>query len=168
MTERDIRQQYRRITEALIAGKITISTMESCTGGLLASLLTDTEGASGVFSGGWVTYSNEAKIKAGVPEEIIEKYGVYSEETAVAMANACKEHMEAKIGIGVTGSLGNVDPANADSVPGEVYFALVGERVYREKIVLTQEGSRYAYKLQVAGAIGGMLDRYLVSMVDLN
>ena len=51
----------------LIEHGISISTMESCTSGLLASAITDTEGASAIFKGGFVTYSNEAKIRQGVP-----------------------------------------------------------------------------------------------------
>ena len=60
--------------------------MESCTSGLIASLITDTEGASAVMKGAYITYSNEAKVLHGVPKETIDKYGVYSYETAEDMA----------------------------------------------------------------------------------
>lgn len=120
-----IRENYRRLTEFLIREHLTITTMESATSGQIASLITDTEGSSAVLKGAFVTYCNEAKIMQGVPAEIIEKYSVYSKETAEAMASACRKTYQADIGIGVTGTMGNVDPANAAaSVPGQVYFAI--------------------------------------------
>ena len=122
--EKTVRKKYADLTKRLIAEGITITTMESCTSGQIASLITDTEGASAVLKGAFITYSNEAKIAQGVPRETIEKYGVYSAETAVAMAKACRDVMHADIGIGVTSSFGNVDPNNEDSLPGEVYFAI--------------------------------------------
>ena len=70
------------IVKYLIENEITISTMESCTGGLLASLITDVKNASSILKYSAVTYSNEFKIKMGVSEEVIEKYTVYSKETA--------------------------------------------------------------------------------------
>lgn len=102
----------------------TIATMESCTSGFIASKLTDVEGASKVFKGGFVTYSNEAKIKNGVPKDVIEKYGVYSSATAAEMAKACKEFYGTDYGIGVTGTLGNIDPNNEDSQIGNIYIAI--------------------------------------------
>lgn len=155
MAEQKIRDDYRKITETLIEKGKTVTTMESCTSGLIASLITDTEGASAVLKGAFVTYSNIGKIMQGVPEETIEKYSVYSKETAIAMADACRKTYAADYGIGVTGTMGNVDPANADaSVPGRVYFAIAKEGetevFYRE---LEPKSSRYEYKLAVAAEI---------------
>ena len=87
--EQRVRAQWREITQTLIEKNISVTTMESCTSGLLASLISDTEGASAVMKGAFVTYSNEAKIMQGVPAETIEQYSVYSAETARAMAEAC-------------------------------------------------------------------------------
>ncbi|MCD8132988.1 MAG: CinA family protein [Clostridiales bacterium] len=109
----------------LIERNISVSAMESCTSGLFASGITDTEGASAVFKGSFVTYSNEAKVMQGVPEETIAVYGVYSLPVAEAMAEACREAYGAQIGIGVTGTTGNTDSNNSDSVPGEVYYAIL-------------------------------------------
>lgn len=117
-------EKYSAITRQLIKKKLTITTMESCTSGMLASLITDTEGSSAVMKGAFITYSNEAKIRCGVPSEIISCHGVYSRETASAMAESCARYYGADIGIGITGSFGNADPHNADSVPGEIYFAI--------------------------------------------
>ena len=60
--EKDIRKDYKKLTELLIKKGLTITTMESATSGQIASLITDTEGASAVLKGAFITYSNEAKI----------------------------------------------------------------------------------------------------------
>lgn len=112
------------VVKKLIKNKITITTMESCTGGALISAITDVEGASQITEGGFVTYSNEQKIKVGVSKEIIDTYGVYSKETAINMAEVCRNIMKAQIGIGITGTLSNIDPNNSDSVQGEVYYCI--------------------------------------------
>ena len=152
--EAEIREGYQGITRLLIRRKRSITTMESCTAGLLATLLTNTEGSSEILKGAFVTYSNEAKIRAGVPEEVIRKYGVYSEETAAEMAKACRAAFCADIGIGVTGSFGNPDPANADSVPGRIFFALdLGGRVTVFSRELLPEPSRYEYKMTAAALV---------------
>ena len=150
--EQEIRNDYKKLTLKLIEKGLMITTMESATSGQIASLITDTEGSSAIMKGAFVTYSNEAKIQQGVPKEIIETYTVYSKETARAMAEACRKAYAANIGIGVTGTMGNVDPANKEaSVPGQVYFAISfnGEvrDYYRE--IIPQE-TRLAYKLAVA------------------
>ena len=80
------------VIKKLIAGRKTISTMESCTSGLIASMITDTEGASAIFPGGYVTYMNETKVFIGVEEAVIRQYGVYSKECARAMAQTVKEN----------------------------------------------------------------------------
>lgn len=123
------RVQTDCIIKKLIKSGTTISTMESCTSGLIASMITDTEGASAIFPGGYVTYLNETKIFIGVDENIIKTYGVYSKECAEAMAETVREKMHTDIAIGITGTTGNVDPNNADSVQGKVYFCIiVGEK----------------------------------------
>lgn len=113
-----------RIIKKLINKHITISTMESCTSGMIASSITDTEGASAIFPGGYVTYLNETKILFGVDEKIIQKYGVYSKECAEAMAETIQKKLHTDIAIGITGTTGNLDPNNADSVQGVVYFCI--------------------------------------------
>ena len=152
--ERKVRQKYRSLTLSLIDKGLTITTMESCTSGQIASLLTDTEGASAIMKGALITYSNEAKILEKVPEETIEKYGVYSAETALAMAKAAGKKFGADISVGVTGSFGNIDPNNADSIPGEVYFSLaVKDRTYCYHCRIHSQNSRLDYKLYIADVV---------------
>ncbi len=150
--ESEIRDNYSRLTRLLIERHLTITTMESATAGQIASLITDTEGSSAVLKGAFVTYCNEAKIMQGVPAEIIEKYTVYSKETAAAMAQACARVYGADIGIGVTGTMGNVDPSNeAASMPGQVYFAIsFAGKVRAFHIEIASQPTRLMYKLAVA------------------
>ena len=164
--EQEIRNDYKKLTLKLIEKGLMITTMESATSGQIASLITDTEGSSAIMKGAFVTYSNEAKIQQGVPKEIIETYTVYSKETARAMAEACRKAYAANIGIGVTGTMGNVDPANKESsVPGQVYFAISfnGEvrDYYRE--IIPQE-TRLAYKLAVAKEVVDELLKYTIEI----
>ena len=161
--ESKTREMYKRITRTLIQKALTITTMESATSGQIASLITDTEGSSAVLKGAFVTYCNEAKIMQGVPAEILEKYTVYSKETAAAMAKACKSTYGADIGIGVTGTMGNMDPANAEaSVPGQVYFAIDFQGHAEAFLVeLPHRSTRLAYKLAVAWEIGEVLEKLL-------
>jgi PncC family amidohydrolase len=116
------------VTKMLIDNKLEIATMESCTSGLIASNITDYEGASAILRGSSITYSNDTKIFAGVRRGIIEDYGVYSPETAYEMALTTKMNFDADIGVGITGSFGNLDPANPDSVAGVIYYEILKNR----------------------------------------
>ena len=153
--ERKIREDYEELTKLLIRRHLYITTMESATAGQIASLITDTEGSSAVLKGAFVTYCNEAKIMQGVPAEVIEKYTVYSRETALAMAQACRRAYDADIGVGVTGTFGNTDPANpAASRPGQVYYAFSMEACEKTyQVSLGNLSSRLACKLETAACI---------------
>lgn len=156
--ETAVRGKYARLTRRLIERSITVTTMESCTSGQVASLITDTEGASAILRGAFITYSNAAKVRQGVPAQTIARFGVYSAETARAMAEACRAAMGADIGVGVTGSFGNVDPNNADSAPGSVYFAVATDRGTRAwHCAIPPQSSRLAYKLYAADVIADKL-----------
>ena len=91
----------------LVSKGFTVAVAESCTGGLLASRLTDVPGSSSCFLQGFVVYSNEAKKRTlGVPEETIAKFGAVSEEVARAMALGCLEKSGADIAVTTTGIAG--------------------------------------------------------------
>ena len=113
------------IIKQLIASHTTISTMESCTSGLIASLITDTEGASAISPAATSRNLNETKVLVGVDPSVIEIHGVYSPECAEAMARTVQENLHTAIAIGITGTTGNLDPNNADSVQGVVYFCIL-------------------------------------------
>lgn len=101
-----------------------LAVMESMTGGLLASTITDQPDSSKHFTGGVVAYSPDVKVQLGVPRETIERYGVVSEETARAMARAIREYFHADYGLGITGVAG---PDMQEGKPvGTVYIAIDG------------------------------------------
>ncbi len=100
----------------------TLATMESCTGGLLASTLTDVPGSSGFFKSGLVSYQTDTKIAWGVDGAVIEEYGVISAECAREMARVARERMEATVGVGITGVAG---PDEQEGKPaGTIHIAV--------------------------------------------
>jgi len=107
----------RRLLEKAHERGLMLATAESCTGGMLASLLTDVQGVSHVFDRGFVTYTNEAKNEMlGIPLDLIERCDAVSEEVAVAMAEGALAHSRANIALAVTGF------ADAGREPGLVHF----------------------------------------------
>ena len=87
--------------------KLTLAVAESCTGGLLATVLSAHDGASELFNGGAVVYSNEAKtILADVPPQLIASHGAVSSVVAGALARGARTRLGAKVGLGITGIAG--------------------------------------------------------------
>jgi len=112
------------VCQKLLEKNLTIATAESCTGGLIASKLVDYPGISKVFKEGFVTYSNEAKIKRlNVKEETLEKYGAVSSQTAEEMAKGAALAAETDIGLAVTGIAGPEGGTHEKPV-GLVYIAI--------------------------------------------
>ncbi|MBI4312043.1 MAG: competence/damage-inducible protein A [Chloroflexi bacterium] len=101
---------------------LTLATMESCTGGMLANYITNVAGSSGYYKGGIISYTNELKIASGVPSDLIETHGAVSEQVAAAMAQAARVRLKADVGIGVTGVAG--PEALEGKPPGTVYIGL--------------------------------------------
>ena len=96
-----------KIVRFLNEHNMTITTVESCTGGLIAARLVNVSGASNVFSEGYITYSEEAKAKmVGVNPETIKKYNVVSEEVAYEMALGGAKTANADVAVSVTGVAG--------------------------------------------------------------
>ena len=115
---------YEKIVKFLSEKGKTISTMESCTGGFLASSITNIDNSSSVFKFGAVTYSNEYKEKMGVSSDIINKYTVYSKETAKDMSRAICAFTDSNYGIGITGQINKQDPNNPYGSVGEVFVSI--------------------------------------------
>jgi len=102
----------------------TVAVAESCTGGLVAKLLTDIPGSSEYFTGGWVTYSNKAKVEQlGVSARLIEQFGAVSEQVASAMAQAAKNKAQTDFSIAITGIAGPAGGTEQKPV-GLVYIAV--------------------------------------------
>jgi len=114
----------KRIIDKLIEKKKTISTMESCTGGGVANAITNIEGASEALKFSAVTYSNEFKIKMGVSSDIIDKYSVYSIETAMEMSKNISNFTNSNYGVGITGKLNKVDINNLHGSDNTVFISI--------------------------------------------
>lgn len=104
--------------------ELTISVMESCTGGYIANQITNIEGSSEVFSFGAVTYSNQYKIKFGVKKETIEKYSVYSIETVKEMAKSISDYTGSSYGVGISGKLNREDINNPSNNDSDIYVCV--------------------------------------------
>ena len=114
----------RDVVNLLIENKMTIATMESCTGGFVASSITDIDGSSSVLKFSAVTYSNEYKIKMGVSKEVIDKYSVYSINVAREMAKNVSDFANSDIGVGITGKINRVDENNLFGDDNKIYYAI--------------------------------------------
>ncbi|MEG1731076.1 MAG: competence/damage-inducible protein A, partial [Oscillospiraceae bacterium] len=132
----DVSSLEQVVFELLRDKKLTVSAAESCTGGLIAKRITDLRGASAVFKGGVVTYSNESKINVlGLDPELISKYGVISAEVAGAMAKRAMAAFGSDIGVATTG-LAGPDTDGINPV-GTVFVALAaGEELFVKKFNL--------------------------------
>ncbi len=148
---------WTQIVQKLIQKNLTISTMESCTGGGIANEITNISGASTVIKESYVTYCNEAKIKFGVPADIIEKFTVYSKETSIEMAKAVKRQSNSDIGIGVTGQLGRIDPNNPTNTLNHVWFSICYNDDLIVKEIIVDDCERYLQKNMVINAIANTL-----------
>jgi len=114
----ELEEATRRLLAKACERDLVLATAESCTGGMLASLLTDVQGVAHVFDRGFVTYSEEAKTEMlGVPAGLIAEKGAVSREVAVAMADGGLARSRAHIALGVTGF------ADSGDEPGLVHFA---------------------------------------------
>lgn len=134
------------IVKYLIKNDIKIATMESCTGGLLGSMLTDIEGASAILKFSAITYSNEYKEYMGVSKEVIDKYTVYSKEVAEEMAYNIAKVAKSDIGIGITGRLSGDDKG--------VYLCIYDNRNnhYENTYINIKNNNRPKEKLEVIEA----------------
>ena len=111
----------------LLEKNITISTAESCTGGLVSEILTNIPGISKVFMGGSVTYSNQSKSDLlGVKEETLSQYGAVSKQTAAEMAEGIREKLATDIAVSVTGIAGP-DGGTPEKPVGLVFVALASK-----------------------------------------
>ena len=116
--------------DMLMARGLTLATMESCTGGLLSSLITDIPGSSNAFRGGLISYATDLKEAWGVPAEVIAAHGVVSVETARAMASAVRQQTGASVGLSVTGVAG---PDEQEGKPvGTIHIAVASPEGMRD------------------------------------
>ncbi len=139
--------------------KQTLSVMESLTGGLLASTITDVAGSSNYFIGGIVSYSTDLKAQMGVPRATLDQFGAVSEQTARVMAHAVRSQLQTNFGIGVTGVAG---PDKQEDKPvGTVYIAVEGPDGVITGMGPGWRGARDDQKRRAALSSLDLLRRYL-------
>src|SRR3954451_6074940 len=127
-------EQAERLMHRLCDRGLTIATAESCTGGMLAALLTDIEGAGHGFDRGFVTYTKQSKTELlGIEPSLLDHNDAVSEVVARAMAEGALKRSDADIALGVTGFAGPPGPGREE---GLVHFALArraGRTIHREE-----------------------------------
>ena len=135
------------VQHALVAHGWTLAVAESCTGGLLGARLTDPAGASACFTGGFITYANEAKERwLDVPAEVLRVHGAVSAECALAMARGARRRASSDIAVAVTGIAGPTGGTPEKPV-GLVFLALDAEgaaSTRRLQLFTQRELNRYA------------------------
>lgn len=149
----------KEIVEKLSLLNKTISTMESCTGGAIANEITNIEGAGEVLKFSAVTYCNEFKIKMGVDRKVIDKYTVYSIETAKDMSKNISNFANSNYGIGITGQLNTVDKNNPVGEDNIVYISIYNrdKNTYKEKTLKVPNKSRKENKALIVLKIEELL-----------
>ena len=150
----------RQVIAALKARGLTLAAAESCTGGLTAKRLTDVPGASAVFLGGVVSYTNGVKERAlGVPHDMLEEYGAVSEPVARAMAEGVRRLTCADLALSVTGVAGPDKDDRGHDV-GTVYIALSAKNETTVQL-LHLSGGRSAIRAAAADGMLRMLLAYI-------
>lgn len=154
----------KEIIEILTKRKETISTMESCTGGMVANEITNIPGASEVFQLGIVSYSNHMKEKYGMDSKIIDQYTVYSMEVAKEMARLATVNGESDYGVGITGTLNRQDPNNPTDKMNMVYFAIYDQKedTYIEQTMSVSSFDRVENKKMIMRLLVMRLKDYLI------
>lgn len=160
MTSEKLQQS---LGHALQASGLSLCTAESCTGGLIADMVTDVPGASLYFAGGLVAYGNDAKRELlGVPSAYLEAFGAVSAPVALAMARGGKLRFHCDIALSATGIAGP-SGGTATKPVGLVYVAMVAPN-HAECQELRWPSGRRGNKVATAEAALAMLMRYLTRL----
>ena len=144
-----------QVVKKLINNNETISSMESCTAGYFATTLTNVDGSSSVLKYSAITYSNEFKIKMGVPKEVIDEYKVYSIETSKHMAKEISKFANSTYGVGITGQIGRLDPVNNTGKLNEIFVTIYNTKndEYHSFQVNTNSQNRLQCKKEIVDKV---------------
>ncbi|WP_118182210.1 CinA family protein [Paraburkholderia phosphatilytica] len=156
-TDSVVHQLAIRVGNKLRDERLMLATAESCTGGMVATAITDISGSSGWFERGFVTYSNQAKTEMiGVPSDLIERYGAVSEPVARAMAEGALRNSRAQISVAITGVAGPGGGTETKPV-GMVSFSW-SNRLQTKVETIVFKGDREKIRTQAAAhALRGVL-----------
>ena len=140
----------KKIVNRLIKKKLTISTAESCTGGLLSSFITSINGSSKVFDLGLITYSNQSKINIlKIPKKIIERYGAVSKQVCLSMVKNVYKLTKSNISLSITGIAGPGGGTKNKPV-GLVYVGIKKDgKIKVKKYLFKNKGRFYIQKAAV-------------------
>lgn len=146
----------------------TLATAESCTGGFIAHSITNVSGSSAYFKSGFIIYSIELKKQIlGLEEKIIENFGVYSSETAIAMANNVRKIVNATIGLSTTG----IAPPGDDKTKKPIGLAFVGissSKIQEFKQFDIKCNSREEFKQKLTKKALEFLEYFLIRAIQNN
>lgn len=154
----------KEIVELLIKNHKTIATMESCTGGFIASSITDIEGASEVLRFSAITYSNEYKIKLGVSAKTIDTYSVYSMNVAREMAKNISEFAQSDYGIGITGKINRKDENNLFGDDNKIFYSIYDKEndKFYDYTLTAIDDTRFNNKVMIKNEIAESLLNVLI------
>ena len=140
----------KKIVNRLIKKKLTISTAESCTGGLLSSIITSVNGSSKVFDLGLITYSNQSKINIlKIPKKIIKRYGTVSKQVCLSMVKNVYKLTKSNISLSITGIAGPSGGTKNKPV-GLVYVGIKkDDKIKIKKYLFKNKGRNYIQKAAV-------------------
>jgi nicotinamide-nucleotide amidase len=127
MPDKEMIEAARALLDLCRVKKLTLATVESCTGGLLSATLTEVSGSSDIFERGYVTYSNTAKQQIGVAAATLKTFGAVSRETAEALALGALANAPVALSVSITGIAGP-DGGTQEKPVGLVHFAAAAAR----------------------------------------
>lgn len=158
MFSAELIQLAHALGEVLVAKKLKLVLAESCTGGLVAALMTEVAGSSVWFEGGFVTYSNSMKMdQLGVSSSTLNMYGAVSEHTAIEMAHGALNKTSAAIAASITGIAGPAGGSKEKPV-GMVCFTWLGRELAPTTSTLHFAGDRQQVRLQaVLACVQGLI-----------
>jgi len=162
-SDSDVANSTDELTKLLLTRNLTVTTAESCTGGLIAAALTSVSGSSAFFRSGIVSYSNESKRRLlGVPAQFLASDGAVSESVVLAMAEGARQRNDADVAIAVSGVAGP-DGGSDEKPVGTVWIAWaipVQHRVQIDAQRFQFSGDRHAVRqTAVVAALRGTIAR---------
>ena len=147
--EVDMSEQNIALSNLLSKGRLSISTIESCTGGAIGDTITDIPGSSNYFDSSWVVYDENSKVMLGVPLSTMAYGQVYSPQVSEEMAKALQRKTKTDIVISTTGTMDNWDtrPYHLDSPPGTIYYSIgIDGEIFTKRIHLLPQSRKIMKK----------------------